>query len=123
MAIRRDFEDVTVTGQHRSRKRIYLEAENFDCKTKFDVVSSSIVTADHGPRMSGASAGAPSRAKELEAMQARCSIQKRISALFVQEEEQESIFEQSEGAGDSESDLRRSAFIDEIIHVSKNFKN
>ena len=59
----------------------------------------------------------PEESDSFDETQARCSIQKRISALFVQEEDQACILGQPTGARDNEPDIRRSAFLDEILHV------
>ncbi len=50
-----------------------------------------------------------------DASRARVSIQRRICALFVEEEEQVHLLEQI--GDDREADIRRSAFVDEILNV------
>ena len=50
-----------------------------------------------------------------DASRARCSIQRQICALFVEEEEQEHLLEQN--GDDREAHVRRSAFVDEILNV------
>jgi hypothetical protein len=50
-----------------------------------------------------------------DAARARCSIQRRICALFVEEEEQEHLPEPN--GDDREANKRRSAFVEEILNV------
>jgi hypothetical protein len=54
-------------------------------------------------------------------MMTGCTLQKRLCALFVQEEEQEQLHGQQLASfgGDLETDTRRCAFIEEILQVRR----
>lgn len=71
--------------------------------------------------MSGGSGARASSAQEdeSETIKARCTLQKRVSALLVQEEEQDHLQGQLAvtAASEPEADTRRSAFVDEILQV------